>query len=192
MKVKFFFSHSSTFFIVFIFIILKKNWLWFVECSQCKSFTTSTIAACNLNWTGNRDTTGITYTKSNQSLKSLSTAVVSTDDFASDVPGSGKATNNNMILIVRGVIGLFLGILVLQMCVKLLMGRKKRNKREHSKRDSEKVKEEKYQELTRLRYRVQEKEIMNLVTWEKLKNTINLNMWIRILKRCPMKNWALD
>ena len=78
---------------------------------------------------------------------SLSTAVLSTDDFASDVPVSGIASNNNIILIVGGVIGLFLGILVLQMCVKLLMSRKKRYKREHSKRDSEKVKEETYQEI---------------------------------------------
>ena len=86
----------------------------------------------NVSRNGNHDTTVITHT---------------TDDFASDVPGSGIASNNNIILIVGGVIGLFLGILVLQMCVKLLMSRKKRNKREHSKLDSEKVKEETYQEI---------------------------------------------
>ena len=73
---------------------------------------------------------------------------MSTDDFASDVPGSGKASNNNIILIVGGVIGLFLGILVLQMCVKLLMSREKKNKRECLKRDSETVNEETYDEIS--------------------------------------------
>ena len=63
-------------------------------------------------------------------------------------PGSGIASNNNIILIVGGVIGLFLGILVLQMCVKLSMSREKKNKRECLKRDSEKVKEETYEEIS--------------------------------------------
>ena len=98
--------------------------------------------------TGNHDTTVITNTKSTQSLKSSSsTALIPTDDFVDDVPGSGKASNTNIILTVGGVIGLFLGILVLQMCVKLLMSREKKNKRENSKRETEKVEEETYQEI---------------------------------------------
>ena len=71
-----------------------------------------------------------------------------TDDFASDVPVSGIASNNNIILTVGGVIVLFLRIIVLQMCVKLLMSREKKNKLECLKRDSEKVNEETYEEIS--------------------------------------------
>ena len=154
MKIWIFLSHLSTVLIVFMFIILKKNWLWFLESSTDISSTISAIATYNPNSetkasrTGNHDTTVITNTKSTQSLKSSSSnALIPTDDFVDDVPGSGKASNTNIILTVGGVIGLFLGILVLQMCVKLLMSREKKNKRENSKRESEKVEEETYQEI---------------------------------------------
>ena len=133
----------------------EKNRLWFVERSSYISSTISTIATYNQNSvgnvsrTGNHDTTIITHTQSIQSLKSsLSTAVVPTDDFASDVPVSGIDSNNNIILTVGGVIVLFLRIIVLQMCVKLLMSREKKNKLECLKRDSEKVNEETYEEIS--------------------------------------------
>ena len=127
----------------------------FLESSPDISSTTSTIetnnpnSEANASTTGNHDATVITHTKSTQSLKSSSsTAHVTTDDLDGDVPGSGIASNYNIILIVGGVIGLFLGILVLQMCVKLLMSREKKNKRECLKHDSEKVNEETYDEIS--------------------------------------------
>ena len=56
------------------------------------------------------------------------------------------------------------------------MSREKKNKRELLKRDSEKVKEETYEEISEAMIpsiREGQDELMNLVTWEKLKNTMN-------------------
>lgn len=154
MNVLFFNLLLSTFLTVFMFIISKENFIGFLESSHDISSTTSTIETFNPNSeanafrTRNHDTTVIRHTKSINSLKSSSsTALVPTDDLDGGVPGSGISSNSNIILIVGGVIGLFLGILVRQMCVKLLMIRKRGNEREYPERESEKVEEDTYQEI---------------------------------------------
>ena len=97
--------------------------------------------------TGNHKTTVITHTESTQSSKpTLSTALVSTVTSAGDVFGPCSTPNNNTILVViGGVIGLFLGILVLQMCVKIQMSRKKTKNRLSAKHNSVRVEEETYE-----------------------------------------------
>ena len=107
---------------------------------------TSVITKVNAYKTGKHDTTVISIERSKPTR---TTALVPTVTVDSDVPRPDNGANNNTILIViGGVIGLFLGILVLQMCVKLLMSRKKKKKRESLRRASLKVEEEEtYQEI---------------------------------------------
>ena len=76
--------------------------------------------------TDNHCTTNKTQSKRTQSSKpTLSFALVSIVTSAGDVSGPGSTFNNNTILIVKGgIIGLFLCILILQMCEKNPMSRK--------------------------------------------------------------------
>ena len=76
--------------------------------------------------TDNHGTTNMTQSKSTQSSKpTLSTAVVSKLHLPVMFFGPASTSNNSTILIVKdGVIGLFIGIFVLQMCVKIPMSRK--------------------------------------------------------------------
>ena len=115
--------------------------------STSPNFETRTNTKVSAFRTDNHETTVLTHTKSIQSSKpTLSTAVVSTLTTPGDVFGPGNTPNNNIILVViGGVIGLFLGILVLQMCVKILMSRKKAKKQLSAKRDSVKEEEETYE-----------------------------------------------
>ena len=109
--------------------------------------TTSVITKVNAYKTGKHDTTVISIERSKPTR---TTAPVPTVTIDSDVPRPDNGANNNTILVViGGVIGLFLGILVLQMCVKLMMSRKKKKKRESLRRASRKVEEEEetYQEI---------------------------------------------
>ena len=115
--------------------------------STSPNFETRANTKVNAFRTSYHETTVITHTESTQSSKpTLSTALVSTVTSAGDVFGPGSTPNNNTILVViGGVIGLFLGILVLQMCVKILMSRKKAKKQLSAKRDSVKEEEETYE-----------------------------------------------
>ena len=91
----------------------------------------------------------ITVFSTESSKPTLSIAFVSTVAFDGNVnvPSPGNVTNSNIFFgLIGGVIGLFLGILIRQMSVKLLMSRKK-NKRKPLKRNSVKVEEETYQEI---------------------------------------------
>ena len=115
--------------------------------STSPKFETRANTKVNAFRTSYHETTVITHTESTQSSKpTLSTALVSTVISAGDAVGPGSTSNNNTILVViGGVIGLFLGILVLQMCVKILMSRKKAKKQLSAKRDSVKEEEETYE-----------------------------------------------
>ena len=117
--------------------------------STSPNFETRTNTKVSAFRTGNHETTVMTHPKSIQSSKpTLSTAVVSTLTTPGDVFGPGNTPNNNTILVaIGGVIGLFLGILVLQMCVKILMSRKKTKKQLSAKHDSLKEEEEETYEI---------------------------------------------